>query len=119
MGTVLIAGAVGTRVTFLMSRMLGKTNVPKKRMTDIKIVETIIKIKAGNGIEGKILSQAEAAPGGMVGIEVGRGDLGTRMEEAEAQDDIVIMIGMAGEGQLLALFRPGILGHRWTNAFVD
>lgn len=81
-----------------MSRMFGNTNMPKKEMTGIKIVEMRVKIRAKNGTERKIQSEAEAALGGIAGIEVGRGDLGTRTGEAEAQDDIMIMTGMTDEG---------------------
>lgn len=95
MGTVLTTGAVETWTTFLMSRMFGKTNTPKKGMTGIKIVETRVTIRAKNGTEGKIQSEVEAV-GGITGIEVGRG---TRTGEAEAQDDIMIVTGMTDEGQ--------------------
>lgn len=95
MGTVLTTGAVGIWTTFLMSRMFGKTNTPKKGMTGIKIVEMRVTIRAKNGTEGKIQSEAEAV-GGITGIEVGRG---TRTGEAEAQDDIMIVTGMTDEGQ--------------------
>lgn len=73
-------------------------------MTDVttgtKIVKTRVEIGTENDIEGKIQNEAETMPGGMVVIEVGRGDLGTRKGEAEAQGDIMAMTGMKGEGIL-------------------
>lgn len=76
-----------------MSKMFGNTNTPKKRMTGVTTGTEIVKMRIENDIEGKIRT------GRMVGIEVGRGDLGARKGEAEAQDDIMVMTGMAGEGR--------------------
>lgn len=82
-----------------MSKMFGNTNTPKKRMTGVTTGTKIVKMRIENDIEGKIRTGAGATPGKMAGIEVGRGDLGTRKGGAEAQDDIMVMTGMAGEGR--------------------
>lgn len=104
MGTVPMAGAVGTRVTFLMNRMFGNMITLEKRVigmtTGTKIVEIVeigVKIGAKNDIEGNIQSEAEVAAEEILGKEIGRGDLGMRMGGVEAQDDIVIVTGMTGE----------------------
>lgn len=73
--------------------------MPKKRMTGVTTDTKIVKMRIESDIEGKIRTGAGATPGRMAGIEVGRGDLGTRKGEAEAQDDIMVMTGMAGEGR--------------------
>lgn len=93
--------------------------MPKKKMTDVTTGTKIVKTRVGKGIEndieGKFQNEAEMMPGEMAVIKVRRGDLGIRKGEAEAQDDIMAMTGMKGEGVLWLLGAARRLGDlRWV-----